>query len=874
MQESLALDRVVSTADIPVDTLGLPRSIGKTVARFHYWHISSIDSLSPQEQLAVRQAESAAGATRGEHFNVVRIDSTTQNVCLLEYAEFFDSPFPELRRSLLVDFRLSRVSRRSYEGSLNPPILHRKELLLALDHPRREEYSRLTADAESAGLFQDTCRIGFRETWEQLVRERGYRVVGHQLLPIGNEDQEPPGEPDSSGANGVARHLTALTRYGFSAPIQALARYGLISNGVNVFDYGCGRGDDVRGLLENGIDAEGWDPHYAPDQPKRESDVINLGFVINVIEDFAERVEALQGAFALTRGVLAVSAMLASQATPAGKPYRDGFLTSRNTFQKYYTQAQLAAFIAHVLDEEPLPVSPGVFFVFRDKDLEQRFLSGRQRSATLLQRLARPERVRERTPRPDRDQLKYEAHRESLEALWATWLRFGRDPEKDEVLDLDTLIPGFGSLAGAKRFIGNVKDRAVLERATRARAADLTVYFALGQFSKRKPYKHLELGLQRDVKALFGDYSSAQTQARQALFSIADTDHLAAACAEAAEQGLGWLEEGKSLQLHTSLIERLPTPLRVYVGCGTVLYGDVQAADLVKIHIGSGKLTLMKFDDFSGKAMPKMLERVKLNLRSQDIDVFSYGEEYEPPYLYLKSRYINEEYSGYAEQVAFEEALVSLNLFDFSGYGPKPSAFDRALAEHRRQIDGFRLIRSQSIPALDSPCGRYLTYRQLIECGETQQKTRIQNLPTEPDSYTALYELAINVLDPVIEYFGAIQLTYGFCSPELSRIISSRIAPAIDQHAAHERNRRGNYICSRLGAAVDFLVADENMREVAEWVATNLSFDRLYYYDMDLPIHVSFGPDRSSQFVEMQRSTTGRRVPKTRRRFTPSRRPS
>jgi hypothetical protein len=38
--------------------------------------------------------------------------------------------------------------------------------------------------------------------------------------------------------------------------------------------------------------------------------------------------------------------------------------------------------------------------------------------------------------------------------------------------------------------------------------------------------------------------------------------------------------------------------LRVYVGCGLKLYGDPGEADLIKIHIRSGKLTLLRFDDF------------------------------------------------------------------------------------------------------------------------------------------------------------------------------------------------------------------------------------------------------------------------------------
>ena len=33
----------------------------------------------------------------------------------------------------------------------------------------------------------------------------------------------------------------------------------------DLFDYGCGRGGDVRTLTGLGIEASGWDPTHAPD---------------------------------------------------------------------------------------------------------------------------------------------------------------------------------------------------------------------------------------------------------------------------------------------------------------------------------------------------------------------------------------------------------------------------------------------------------------------------------------------------------------------------------------------------------------------------------------------------------------------------------
>jgi hypothetical protein len=64
------------------------------------------------------------------------------------------------------------------------------------------------------------------------------------------------------------------------------------------------------------------------------------------------------------------------------------------------------------------------------------------------------------------------------------------------------------------------------------------------------------------------------------------------------------------------------------------------------------------------------------------------------------------------------------------------------LAANRWSVDGFELARSTSIPDLDDPCGHYLTFRQLIECGETRERTGLPNLPKQPESYNALHDLA------------------------------------------------------------------------------------------------------------------------------------
>jgi len=128
----------------------------------------------------------------------------------------------------------------------------------------------------------------------------------------------------------------------------------------------------------------------------------------------------------------------------------------------------------------------------------------------------------------------------------------------------------------------------------------------------------------------------------------------------------------------------------------------------------------------------------------------------------------------------------------------------------------------------------------------------IDNIPQQVESYNALHKLAKEILDPIIDYFGMIELTYGFSSAKLAKHIPGRIAPKLDQHASHELNRMKNPICSRLGAACDFIVADEDMLEVAQWVVENTPFDRLYFYGKNNPIHISIGPEQKGEIVLMK----------------------
>ena len=55
-----------------------------------------------------------------------------------------------------------------------------------------------------------------------------------------------------------------------------------------------------------------WDPYWQPNTRKERSDIVNLGFVINVIESPKERADTLKEAWSLTNKLLVVSARVAA----------------------------------------------------------------------------------------------------------------------------------------------------------------------------------------------------------------------------------------------------------------------------------------------------------------------------------------------------------------------------------------------------------------------------------------------------------------------------------------------------------------------------------------------------------------------------------
>ncbi|KXI29586.1 DNA phosphorothioation-associated putative methyltransferase [Paraglaciecola hydrolytica] len=650
--------------------------IGKSTPQAIYVHCSGIQNTQLLEFInrilsALKQSSFS--------WDVAKFSKHSFQFSVLAYPDFDTEAYPELKTSLFVDLNKKHHRINDYSKSDNPPILHRKELMVAATYPQYDEFTLITQEGELAGLYENTRAIGFKLGWQATIAKAGYELVDGRLFRASAlfELEEKK----------IDRHKTAIVRHGLSTPMKFMYNKGYLNGQYSVFDYGCGLGDDLAELHANGIDASGWDPNFRPDAELYNADIVNLGFVLNVIEDVPERIEALHKAFELADKILIVACMLISETKLAQMTqYKDGVITSRNTFQKYYFQSELQLFIEDSLDKTAISVGPGIFIVFKDELEEQFYLSAKLKRKTHWQSLNKA------PSKTEKLNLLIEQQYELIERFWNMTLELGRLPTADEFAEFAHIIEHFGS---AKKLLNLIMDddrKAQFDQAKASRKEDYLVYFALALFSKRKTYSSMPEAQKRDIKSLFISVLAGQDEAKEWLFAIADYDLLNAAIEQARVNIPSIHNVGHSLLIQSKFINELPLILRIYIGAAAMMYGDWNEADVVKIHVTSGKVTFMVYDDFIQNPIPRIMERVKVKLAEQDIDYFDYVNEEKRPPLLNKHELMAESDEHYKDQKRLDEKLIKLGVVSGAGEQHMSAVeFIEKLSSTTMTLNGYRI---------------------------------------------------------------------------------------------------------------------------------------------------------------------------------------
>ncbi|KZL03787.1 MULTISPECIES: hypothetical protein [unclassified Pseudovibrio] len=151
--------------------------IGRRVGGWLYLHRSGVELLPAEDAERLAQVAAQHSDTA---WNLCKISK--DKISLLHYEDFETSGFPALLHSITFDLATQTSKAIDYSKRENPPILHRKELLLPDDAPNIPMYAALTKAAEEAGLFAKPAGIGTRKAWNKRIADAGLKLDGHQLL--------------------------------------------------------------------------------------------------------------------------------------------------------------------------------------------------------------------------------------------------------------------------------------------------------------------------------------------------------------------------------------------------------------------------------------------------------------------------------------------------------------------------------------------------------------------------------------------------------------------------------------------------------------------------------------------------------------------
>ena len=641
-------------------------AIGKLLPNALYVHASALAGLDPLLQQYEQSARRWLGSAP---FTLVKFQLDQPKISYLFYPNFDADPHPALQASRQADLAAQEVTDRNYQDTDNPPVLHRKEAFVTPAYPLYLLFAELTRQEERLGLLDNSRSIGTHHNWQQRLTEHHIELQGHYLAC--------PYSPHlTSRTPKIDRHKAALVRNELSKPVRVALEAGLFIPATTFFDYGCGHGGDVERIGDRGYSSSGWDPYYRPDAPCGAADVVNLGYIINVIEDPAERREALLKAWELTGKVLIVAAQVLIEDRMRGMmAYSDGVITRRNTFQKNYSQEELKSYIDQVLGVDAIPVALGIYLVFRDEAQAQTFRASRFRSPAT-------------TPRVKASVKRFEQYKAMLAPLMAFFTERGRLPIEEELQEFAALQSEFGTLRRAFQVVLQATEVQEWDAISEKRRQDLLVYLALSHFGTRPKLRHLAPITQHDIKALFGNYQQACTAADLMLLSLGNLEVMAERCKSSA---IG-KKLSNSLWVHVSALDALDPLLRLYEGCASRTIGRPEETTVVKFHISKPKISYLFYPDFDQEPHPCLSTSMQIDLQDLHVSHRDYDPEDNPPVLHQKELLVQSDYPLYEKFAKLSRQEADWGLLDDLGRVRDRRGWQKCLDEHCAELKGHRVV--------------------------------------------------------------------------------------------------------------------------------------------------------------------------------------
>ena len=148
-----------------------------------------------------------------------------------------------------------------------------------------------------------------------------------------------------------------------------------------------------------------------------------------------------------------------------------------------------------------------------------------------------------------------------------------------------------------------------------------------------------------------------------------------------------------ALYVHRTALEALDPLLRVFEGCARTYLGEIEGANLIKLHRQSGKVSYLVYPEFETDPHPALVRSVKLALRTRQIDCLEYGSSPNPPILHRKDTFLLAEHPLHARfaRLSVQEEKHGL-LSDTATIGTR-DGWNARLSGAGFAVRGHRLVR-------------------------------------------------------------------------------------------------------------------------------------------------------------------------------------
>ncbi|MGW1015245.1 DNA phosphorothioation-associated putative methyltransferase [Streptomyces niveus] len=465
------------------------------------------------------------------------------------------------------------------------------------------------------------------------------------------------------------RRLTAIGRAALSVPArQALADRQLVPERT-ILDYGCGRGGDVRSLDRLDCRITGWDPYYQPETKLEQADVVLLTYVLNVIEDPAERRRSLLQAWELANTVLVASARLTWERSKVrGQEFGDGLITSRQTFQHLFGASELRDYVEEVTGTRCVSAAPGIVYAFKDDAA---------RLSYLAHRIV-----------PDAQWLASEDTTSAITAVVDHVEQRGRHPRVEEMPRPVAELLAHLKPNELKRLIRDSADPDNISEGAKRTTLNTLLFLAVELFNGRGPFSSLPFSVQLDIRAFFSSYKEACQRSDRLLLKLRDDTYIRGAMNASA---VGKLTP-TALYVHRRAVDHMPTVLRLYEHCASIAAGRPQEWTIVKLKHQGRAASWLDYPEFDKDPHPRILSSYHVDLQTLATSYMSYANSTNRPLLHRKHEFLAPDDPDAPRYRRLTESELKAGLYEHPHLIGTENGWETELVRCGRELRGHRLV--------------------------------------------------------------------------------------------------------------------------------------------------------------------------------------